>query len=425
MKINNIADAIGETPLLKIDEKIHGIKNVNLYAKLELLNPFGSLKDRVAKNILEVEKAKGKTVIESSSGNTAKALTGLCNSQGLEFKTISNRIKEPEIRQILQIMGAKIDELPGLSECPDPNDPNDPVQTIEKIVKKTPDKFFHTNQYFNEKNIQAHHQTGNEIIKDLKQVDYYFGYLGTCGSTRGVGEILKEKSNSKIIAVVTKNGEYVPGGRNENELFETGFYKPEFYDDMVLGTVQKSIDGMLELVRKCGIPCGPTSGLTYSCLIEYLKKQEIEEEINVVFICCDRIEPYINYIKKYRKEVFENDENDENQKNKISSKLDFSNLDHDKVLYSSEIEQSEIEENSLIIDIRSNFSFNVKHIPNSINIQQFMFEDMLKQKNCFPKNKQIILICPKGTITKKYVAYLEQLDYDIHSLKGGILNYKF
>lgn len=422
MIVKNIADLIGDTPLFEISKEIHGLKNVKLYAKLELFNPYGSLKDRVAKNILELDKAQGRVVVESSSGNTAKALAGLCGVNNLTFETVTNRVKQKEVRQILQSMGTNIVELPGFSECPDPNDPNDPLQVIEKKMKAEPDKYFHTNQYFNELNIKAHNASGEEIIQDLENIDYFFGFLGTCGSTRGIGEVLKEKRNSKIIGVVTQEGEYVPGGRTENELYETGFYEPSFYNSIVKGSIQEAIDGMLVLNRKCGIPCGPTAGLSYTAILKYLSEMNFEEgeEISVVFIVCDRIEAYMSYLEKHRPSIFSNSLEQQTTTNSIESYIT-----HEDVMQASEIEFDEIDkENSMIIDIRSNFSFNMGSLPNAINISPHMFDEFILQKNALPKNKEIILVCPVGTISKKYVAYLEHQGYDAHSLKGGYLNYK-
>ena len=416
MIIKKLSDVIGNTPLIEIEKKVHGLKNVNLYAKLELLNPYGSLKDRVAKNILELDKAKGKIVIESSSGNTAKALGGICNSENLKFLTVTNRIKQPEIREILQVMGTNIEEYQGKSDCPDPNDINDPIQIIENKVKENPQKYFHTDQYFNIKNIKAHNITGEEIFSDLKKIDYFFGYLGTCGSTRGVGEILKEKSKTKIIGIYTKQGEYVPGGRDESELYESGLFDKLFYDDFESGTINESIEGMLILNRKCGIPCGPTSGLSYMSVLKYLSNLNLKEEINVVFIVCDRLEPYMSYIKKYKPSIF--------SANKEKQEDLFSQIELDDIIKSPEIELEKIEENAYLIDIRSNFAFNFNNIKNSINIPEQTLIELLRNKNTFPKNRQVVLICPKGTISKKYVAVLEQQGVDAYSLKGGIIGIK-
>lgn len=421
MILTNIADLIGNTPLFEIEKEIHGLKNVKLYAKLELFNPYGSLKDRVAKNILELDKAQGRVVVESSSGNTAKALAALCSVNNLRFETITNRVKQREVRQILQAMGTIIEELPGFSECPDPNDPNDPLQVIEKKMQAEPDKYFHTNQYFNELNIKAHNQSGLEIVQDLEKIDYFFGFLGTCGSTRGIGEVLKEKRNSQVIGVVTQEGEYVPGGRTENELYETGFYEPSFYDSIVKGSIQEAIDGMLVLNRKCGIPCGPTAGLSYIAVQKYLSEMKFKdgEEISVVFIVCDRIEAYMSYLEKHRPSIFSNSL-ETIQNNSIESQIT-----HEDVMQASEIEYEEIDfDNSMIIDIRSNFSFNMGTLENAINIPPHMFDEFILQKNALPKNKDIILVCPIGNISKKYVAYLELNGFDAYSLRGGFLEYK-
>ncbi len=419
MIIKNIADLIGDTPLFEINKEIHGLKNIKLYAKLELFNPYGSLKDRVAKNILELDKAQGKVVLESSSGNTAKALAALCGVNNLTFETVTNRVKQKEVRQILQAMGTNIVELPGFSECPDPNDPNDPLQVIEKKIKADPDKYFHTNQYFNELNIEAHKQSGQEIMQDLKKVDYFYGFLGTCGSTRGIGEVLKEKRDTKVIGVVTQEGEYVPGGRTENELYETGFYEPSFYNSIVKGSIQEAIDGMLVLNRKCGIPSGPTGGLSYQAIINHLSQFDFEEEISVVFIVCDRIEPYMSYLEKHRPSLFSNSQEDSTS-NSIESQIS-----HEDVMQASEIEFEEIDnKNSMIIDIRSNFSYNMGSLPNAINIPPHLFDEFILQKNALPKNKQIILVCPIGSVSKKYVAYLESQGYDAYSLRGGFIKYK-
>ncbi|NKQ39825.1 MAG: pyridoxal-phosphate dependent enzyme, partial [Methanosarcinales archaeon] len=399
MIVKHIKELIGNTPLLELDSKVHGIKNVKIYAKLELFNPYGSLKDRIALNMLDIDKAKGKTVIESSTGNTAKALAYLTSSENLKFKNVSNTFKDPEIRQILQLLETELQELPGHSECPDPNDPNNTIKTIEKTIASSPDSYFHTDQFFNKKNIEAHEQSGKEIVKDLNNVDYFFSYMGTCGSSLGIGNILKNEFNTNNIGIYCEEGGYVPGGRSENELFETGFYNEKNYDEVIKGTMKGTIQGMIELNRKYGIPCGPASGLNYSTMIDYLSKQDFKEEISVVFIVCDRVESYMTYLQRYAKDLFSNKE---------ESNRFILDVDHDEMMMSSEIKYEDIPKNALLIDIRSNYSFNYSSIPGSMNINSFMFEELLKQKNSFPKDKPIVLICSKGLISKKYVAYLER-----------------
>src|ERR1700716_3342953 len=112
MLYNHIAEIIGNTPLLRIDPSVHQLANVELYAKLEYLNPFGSLKDRTAWGLLKdnidqiVEKQQ--TIVEFSSGNTAKALSILASVYGVDCETITNRIKVPEVYNVLKVVGTAI-----------------------------------------------------------------------------------------------------------------------------------------------------------------------------------------------------------------------------------------------------------------------------------------------------------------------------
>ena len=114
MILNSIVDYIGNTPLLKIPEEVHGVQNVTLYAKCELFNPLGSVKDRTALGLLkehiDILKNNGKTFVESSSGNTAKAMQVILSMNGIKFKTITNRIRAPEIRDILLSLGTDMAE---------------------------------------------------------------------------------------------------------------------------------------------------------------------------------------------------------------------------------------------------------------------------------------------------------------------------
>jgi len=154
MAYESVEELIGNTPLVKIDQDIHGLENIELYAKLEYYNPFGSLKDRVAYNMVKPEleeiKKEDKTVLEASSGNTAKAMSTISSMHGLEFKTITNRIKYPAVRKILKTLGTDIEELPGLSDCPDPNDPDNFHSQAQDIAEKNPEEYFHPDQYFND-----------------------------------------------------------------------------------------------------------------------------------------------------------------------------------------------------------------------------------------------------------------------------------
>ena len=206
MKYNNVLELIGNTPIIKIDDDITKLKHIEIWAKCELFNPFGS---------------EDVTIIESSSGNTAKALNVIASIHNVPFENITNRIDIPEARGILKILGGDLIELPGTSSCPDPTDPYDPIVQIEEKVAKNP-HYYHTSQYTNLENPKIHHDTtGKEISDDLGKVDYFFGALGTTGSSRGIIEYLQEQNPElKKIGIISKTGGMIPGIRNEEEMME-------------------------------------------------------------------------------------------------------------------------------------------------------------------------------------------------------------
>ncbi len=190
---NSIIECIGNTPLIRIDEKIHGIVGMEIFAKCEFLNPFGSVKDRTALGLLE-DAGDATHIIESSSGNTAKALGVLASIFDKKFLTVTNRIKQQEVEDILRIIGVEIENLPPGSECPDPNDPNSPFAVIKKILQKNPETYYWTDQYTNPANPKMHEKTtAVEIENDLGVPNYFFGGLGTTGTTMGVAKYFSGK----------------------------------------------------------------------------------------------------------------------------------------------------------------------------------------------------------------------------------------
>ena len=431
MIINSISEIIGDTPLLKIDSDITGLENIELYAKLETQNPFGSVKDRIAKSLLDevVDEArdKDKTIVEASSGNTAKALAALCGMEGLDFKTVTNRIKQPEVRMILQLLGADIQELPGLSDCPDPNDPNDFTTVAANLAKSEPDQYHYTDQYFNERNFMAHYETtGREILNDLGAVDFYFGFLGTCGSSMGIAQYLRDQGQDpQIWGVVASEGHHVPGGRNINELWEVGFYRHDFFAGLLDGTSQQAVDGMLDLNRKCGLLCGPTAGLSYAAAVEKLQELDADyaghsQKAQAVFIACDRMEPYTSYIKKLKPEIFQTVSSGRMTVESQSKEA----VEASRQLSCEELTQAIQDPASLIVDIRGNFAYASGHIPGSINILDELFSQMIEQGEAFPKDRKLIIVCSVGTISRKYAAFLQQQGYEAASLEGGVKAWK-
>jgi len=434
MLVQHVSELIGNTPLFEIPKSVHRLKNINLFAKLELLNPFGSVKDKSAWNVLkdDIESiaAEGKTVIESSSGNMAKAMQLVCSVYGVPFKIVTNRIKVREVKQILQLLGADVDELPGLSECPDPTDPNDPITFIEQMMSANPGKFFHTSQYTNEKNIHAHyHSTGKEIHDDLKaagrgEVDYFIGGLGTTGSTRGSGTYLKEQNPAlKNIGVIASKGHLLPGIRNVDEMYEVGLFRKDFYDDIIEVSMDESIDAMLMLVRKCGILAGPTGGGSLAAAIKYLEPidKTLDKPHNAVFIACDRIEWYLSYLQKYRPELFGLAVKKDTVKAVTQAEIDSA----------PELDVDELETllagsgyRPVIVDMRGSLAFKASRIAGSINIPADNLEDIADMGVPFSHNQKVVLVCPTGEVSKRFAAHFKAKGIDCLSLTGGFVAWR-
>ena len=423
MLYKSVTELIGNTPLIEISKEITKLKNINVYAKCELYNPFGSLKDRAGYAMLkdEIQKLKenNMTVIESSSGNTAKALQIICSMNGIPFKTITNRIKIPETKEILKVAGAEIEELPGLSECPDPTDPNDPVAYIERIVSENSNKYYHTNQYTNLKNPKAHYEhTGKEIYDDLGKVDYFFGTLGTTGSSRGTIEYLLEKNkNLKKIGIIAEKGDTIPGIRNKDEMYEVGIFNKSLYDEIVSVNSDEAVEEMLVLNRKCGILGGPTSGAAFKGTLKYLREidDKLKEPANAVFIACDRMEWYMSYIKKRRPEIF-----DSEIKRETIRTLTEEDMKYAKTIDINNAEEWIEKNNPIIIDLRGNLAYKNGHIANAINITDIFFEDLVDNGTPFSKENSVLLVCSIGDKSKKFSSLLNKKGMNVYSLENGM-----
>lgn len=427
MLYKSVTELIGNTPLIEISKEITKLKNINVYAKCELYNPFGSLKDRAGYAMLkdEIQKLKENkmTVIESSSGNTAKALQIICSMNGIPFKTVTNRIKIPETKEILKVAGAEIEELPGLSECPDPTDPNDPIAYIERIVSENPNKYYHTNQYTNLKNPKAHYEhTGKEIYDDLGKVDYFFGTLGTTGSSRGTIEYLLEKNkNLKKIGIIAEKGDTIPGIRNKDEMYEVGIFNKSLYDEIVSVNSDEAVEEMLVLNRKCGILGGPTSGAAFKGTLKYLREidDKLKEPANAVFIACDRMEWYMSYIKKRRPEIF-----DSEIKRETIRTLTEEDMKYAKTIDINNAEEWIEKNNPIIIDLRGNLAYKNGHIANAINITDIFFEDLVDNGTPFSKENSVLLVCSIGDKSKKFSSLLNKKGMNVYSLENGMIAWR-
>lgn len=307
--VDCMSELIGNTPMLRLDPKKTGLKNIELYAKLDHLNPFGSIKDRTAKGMLsphlETIKQNGQSILELSSGNAARGLQAIASIHGIQLETVSNRIRVEEMRDMLSLQGAKISPMP---EGVDSSDAYAALHAVDDIARDQSQAYFYTNQYRNPNNDGTHYATtGQEILDDLGHVDYFIGSIGTAGSSVGISSKLKEGNPElDITGVISEKDDYVPGIRHKDEIFNVGPYKENLYHRLVDIDVQEAIDGILGLVRDYGVMAGPSSGATYMAALKYLRSIDDLQTApkTATFIVCDRVEMYFSWIKARRPEIF-------------------------------------------------------------------------------------------------------------------------
>lgn len=430
MKYDSITDVIGDTPLVRIDPEVTGLRNIDLYAKLEMLNPFGSVKDRaawsMAKPDLPTAVERRDTVVELSSGNTAKALAVIAGMHGLPFKSVTNRMKVPEIKDLLLLLGAEIDELPGQTECLDPTNTEDPLTKIHRMLTEAESGYLHTDQYYNPRNKEAHVVgTGPEIVKDLdgRGPDYFIACVGTAGSSTGVATVLREfNPDVDIVGLVAHKSDFIPGIRNIDEVNEVGLFDPETYDLIESVTAQEAIDGMLTLLRRCGMLAGPTGGGAYFGAVRRLAEIDatLTERKSAVFIVCDRVEPYMGYVRQRRPELF----NLPPRENSVET-LTEAELAQAHVLDVDAARKWIAEDQPVVIDLRGPFAYRALHIEGSINIVDELFDELLHGGLPFGANQPVLLACPVGERSVQYAALMARMGHrDVRSLSGGIIAWR-
>ncbi|WP_127498921.1 pyridoxal-phosphate dependent enzyme [Actinoplanes solisilvae] len=426
MRFDDMTEAIGNTPLVRIDPAVHGLINIDLYAKMELLNPFGSLKDRaawqMARPLLAGAADRGDTVVELSSGNTAKALAMLAGMHGLKFKSVTNRMKVPEIKDLLLLLGAEIDELPGQAECLDPTDTEDPLSRMHRTLTSNGSGYVHTDQYFNELNVEAHlHGTGPEIVKDLdgRAPDYFIACVGTAGSSTGVARALRQHDpDVRVLGLVAAKSDFIPGIRTIDEVHEVGLFDPGVYDTIETITSDDAIDGLLTLVRRCGTPAGPTGGGAFQGAVRHLAAIDatLTERRTAVFIVCDRVESYLSYLRERRPTLF----------GRPARRNDTRSLTDDEVAAAPTIDVNEAERwSGLIVDLRNPHAFQALHLDGSINIVDELFAELLHGGLPFSRRQPVLLVCPVGEKSARYAALLTRMGHpSVRSLEGGIIAWR-
>jgi cysteine synthase len=292
MIARNILDLIGNTPMVQINH-LHSNPNLEMYMKLEKLNIGGSVKDRIAKYMIEqAEKTgqlnKDKIVIEPTSGNTGIGLAMVCRVKGYNIFLVMPENMTMERRQILNAIGAKII----LSEAN--KGMNGAEDLARKIVNQSPEKYFMPNQFANQANVLAHYETtAEEIWNDTKgKITHFVAGIGTTGTLMGVSKRLKEYNpDVQIIAVQPENGTSIQGLKNLETQYVPDIWKKELVDEIHKVHPKKAEEASRLLALQEGIFVGPSSGAIFHIALR--KTNEINKGV-IVTIAPDGGEKYLS-----------------------------------------------------------------------------------------------------------------------------------
>lgn len=299
-----VLSAIGNTPIIKLNKVIKDA-TFHLYAKLEALNPGGSMKDRAAISMLRqgIESGlivPGMSIIESSSGNMGIGLAQACVCYGLQFICVVDPKTTSQNIALLRAYGATID----LVSEPDPVTGEFLKARLDRVqhLLRTIENSYWPNQYSSLHNPKGHHQTMHEIVTQLnQQVDYLFCATSTCGTMRGCAEYVREhKLKTKIVAV-DAIGSVIFGGTSAKRLIpgHGAAVRPQLYQDDLADQVKHVSDldclvGCRRLARREALVSGGSSGAVIMA-VEKLK-DTIPSGSTCVAILADRGDRYLDTI---------------------------------------------------------------------------------------------------------------------------------
>jgi [CysO sulfur-carrier protein]-thiocarboxylate-dependent cysteine synthase len=274
----SLLEAIGSTPLVELP-RLAPHAGIHLYAKLEGQNPTGSLKDRIAKAMVEAaevagELEPGRQLLEPTSGNTGISLAMVAKLRGYPLTCVLPENSTPERVKLLELYGAKLVFSPANEGS------NGAVRLALRMAENDP-RYFMLNQYANEANPRAHYEgTGAEIAEALPRVDALVAGLGTGGTLMGAGERLRESFPDVIVAAAEPlQGDLVYGLRSLADGYVPPILDVDRLDRKILVSNEESVAGVRSLLEREGIFAGVSSGAVMH--VARLLAEELEEGVIV------------------------------------------------------------------------------------------------------------------------------------------------
>ena len=282
-RYGDLVQSIGSTPLVEL-KRLSPKPGVRIWAKLECRNPTGSIKDRVARALIEDAEAKGAiepgmTILEPTSGNTGISLAMICRRKGYPVKVVMPESVTPERTELLRMYGADIIYSEGAKGS------NGAVELALEMAEADSSVYM-PYQYGNPANPRAHYEgTAPEILDELDDVAAFVAGLGTGGTLMGVGRRLKESlPDVKIVAAEPMQGEPVQGLRSLDEGFIPPIIDIGLLDRKIFVSNHDAVVWTRKLLDEEGLFAGVSSGAIARVAVRIA--DELDEG-NVVFIVCD------------------------------------------------------------------------------------------------------------------------------------------
>src|ERR671928_737561 len=282
-RYGDIVQSIGNTPLVEL-KRLTPKPGVRIYAKLESYNPTGSVKDRVARSMIERAEhdgliRPGQTILEPTSGNTGISLAMICSRKGYPLKVVMPDNVTQERTQLLRMYGAEIVYSPGEQGS------NGAVAMALEMAERDA-SFYMPYQYGNEANPRAHYEgTAVEILEELDDVAAFVGGLGTGGTLMGNGRRLKEENpDTLVVAAEPLQGELVQGLRSLDDGYIPPIIDLELLDRKIFVSNRDAVVWTKKLLEEEGMFAGVSSGAIARIAV---RVAEDLDEGNVVFVAPD------------------------------------------------------------------------------------------------------------------------------------------
>jgi len=411
------------TPLVRL-HRVTPFEHTEVYAKLEWYNPFGSIKDRVASNMIRDAEERGvigedQELVEPTSGNTGLGLAMMANLNGYSLTTpLSNQIPQ-EKRTMLRLFGAEVVELDD-DLCPAPGAPEGAIAMASEIARRP--EVHMLNQYGNEANPEAHYKTtGPEIWRQTDgTVTHLVAGLGTCGTISGAGRFLKERNPEvRVLGVHPEEGHDIPGVRSIRQLQQTQFFHPDEYDGLIEIQNQDAFELCLRLNREESITAGPSSAMALAGAFELIADKPGNR---AVVIFPDSAFKYASSVVKHLAGLGAGQANSGSRWELLLGEM-IENVRANADLTIDITPAHELWKNlrPLVIDVRGRDAYRETHVDGAINIP---LDELSSRASELPSDRgsPLLTVCDRGNISLPGVLLLATLGYrNARSINGGTI----